>query len=125
MPGFNQRAQVAGNVVEVLRGYVANAASVVAEAVQAEQEDFVSRQQSRAQDDPRWSGLAEQVNSWEDEHGNFAHGVNGDEQAVAQAGKIEYGDLEHPPAPLIRMGVMKDVADINWRLAERFRQSGY
>jgi hypothetical protein len=126
MPGFNQRARVSGgdSVVQALRGYVADAAALVEEAVLAEQEDFVTRQQNRAQTDPLWSSLADQVNSWEDEDGNFALGVD-NPNAVAQAGLAEYGDGRNPPSPLIRMGVMKDVADINWRLADRFRRAGY
>lgn len=126
MPGFNQRAQVSGgsDVVSALRGYVANAAALVEEAVQAEQEDMVARQRSRAGQNPLWSDLAEQVNSWEDEDGNFALGVDNPD-AVAQAGRAEFGDMRNPPSPLIRMGVLKDVADINWRLTERFRRGGY
>lgn len=126
MPGFNQRAQVSGgdSVVQALRGYVADAAALVEEAVTAEQEDMVARQRSRATDDPRWSGLSEQVNSWEDQDGNFAVGVDNPD-AVSQAGMLEFGDMNNPPSPLIRMGVMKDVADINWRMAERFRRGGF
>jgi len=127
MPGFNKRAQVSGGdaVVNALRGYISNAAALVAEAVQEEQEDLVARQQARAQEDPRWSELVQQVNSWEDDDGSFATGVRDDPDAVSKASQLEYGDEKNPPSPLLRMGVLSDVADINWRLNDTFRRGGF
>ena len=127
MTGFSQRAQVSGgsSVVGALRAYLDNAVAVVEEAVQEEQDDFVARQRDRAQGDDRWSALADQIHSWEDEDGNFAHGVRGDDQAVTNAGLAEFGDQRNPPSPLIRMGVMTDVSDIRWRLTDTFRRRGF
>jgi hypothetical protein len=127
MPGFSQRARVSGgdSVVQALRSYVANAADLVADAVREEQEDLVSRQQDRAQADPRWSELASQVNSWEDDDGSFATGVRDDDDAVSKASRLEFGDEHNPPSPLLRMGVLSDVADINWRMTDTFRRGGY
>jgi hypothetical protein len=126
MPGFNQRAQVSGgaSVTGMLRNYVANAAALVADAVQDEQEDFLDRQRERAEGDERWSEIAQDIHSWEDEHGDFAHGVR-DEDAVSKASLLEYGDDKNPPAPLIRMGVLTDVANMRWRLTDTFRRGGY
>lgn len=136
MPGSDQAARptatstsargrvTGGNtVVDALRSYLDHAVSVVIESVQDEQEQLAERQQDRAQEDPRWRELAQQMHSWEDEDGSFAHGVQGD--AVDMASRLEYGDEKNPPSPLIRMGVLSDVADINVRLNERFRQRGF
>lgn len=127
MTGFNSAARVSGgaSVTGALRNYLGNAVELVQEAVQAEQEEFLARQQGRAEGDPQWSGLAQHVGSWEDGDGNFAHGVRGDEQAVIQAGLAEYGDDKNPPSPLLRMGVLSDVPDINRRLTDTFRHGGY
>jgi hypothetical protein len=127
MSGFNQRARVSGgdSVTDALRDYVAQAADVVAEAVQDEQEDFAARQQAEAEDDERWAPLASTLSTWEDEDGNFAHGVRGDDQAVAQAGMVEYGDETNAPSPFIRLGVVKARAGMSDRLTESFRRRGY
>ena len=127
MSGFSQRAQVSGgsSVVDALRAYLDNAVAMVEEAVQDEQDDLVARQRGRAQGDDRWSALADQIHSWEDEDGNFAHGVRGDDQAVTAAGLLEFGDERNPPSPLIRMGVMSDVSNMRWRLTDTFRRRGY
>jgi hypothetical protein len=98
---------------------------MVAETVQEEQESLVARQQARAQEDPRWADISQQVNSWEDEDGSFATGVSGDDAAVAKANRLEFGDEHNPPSPLIRMGVLSDVADIRWRMTDTFRRGGY
>lgn len=127
MTGFLQRATVSGgdSVVAALRQHVMGAADLVADAVASEQEDFVSRQQQAAQDDPQWSGLAQQMHSWEDPDGNFAHGVEGDDEAVTKAGLLEYGDLDHPPTAFLRMGVMTEVSNMRARLDSHFRRGGY
>lgn len=127
MPGFNQRARVSGgdSVTGALRSYVAQAADLVAEAVQDEQEDFAARQQEEAQNDERWAPLARTLSTWEDEDGNFAHGVRGDDQAVTQAGMVEYGDETNAPSPFIRMGVVKSRAGMSSRLTETFRRRGF
>ena len=127
MPGFSQRAQVSGgdSVIDALRQYLDDAVAVVTDAVQEEQQALVERQQERASEDDRWSELADQIHSWQDEEGNFAHGVRDDEQTVAQAGLLEYGDERNPPSPLIRMGVLSDVANIRWSLSDAFRRGGF
>jgi len=101
------------------------AVELVEEAVQDAQEDFLARQRDAAEADPQWAPLAKHMGAWEDEDGNFAHGVQGDDQAVIQAGRLEYGDVEHPPSALIRMGVLTQVSNIKARLDSHFRRGGY
>jgi hypothetical protein len=138
MPGSDQaarptatstsaRGRVTGgaSVVGALRSYIEQAANVVAEAVQDEQEHLAERQQERVQQNPLWSEISDQLRSWEDDDGNYATGVLGDDVVLDRASRLEYGDEKNPPSPLIRMGVLSDVADINLRLNERFRQRGF
>jgi hypothetical protein len=126
MPGFNQRARVSGgdDVVEALRGYITNAAALVTDAVREEQEALVERQQQRAQVDDRWSEIADQISSWDDD-GDFAYGVQANDNAVALASMLEFGDETHGPSPLIRMGLLSDVSDMRWGLSDAFRRGGY
>jgi hypothetical protein len=51
--------------------------------------------------------------------------VRGDDQAVAQAGMVEYGDETNAPSPFIRLGVVKARAGMSDRLTESFRRRGY
>ena len=106
MPGFSQHARVSGGdtVVAALRQHLMGAVELVEEAVQDAQEDFLARQRDAAEADPQWAPLAKHMGAWEDEDGNFAHGVQGDDQAVIQAGRLEYGDVEHPPQLVHQLG---------------------
>jgi hypothetical protein len=54
----------------------------------------------RANADPRWVGVADYIEAW-DENDRFVIGVTNDEM-VSQAFAAEYGTEDYPPAPLFR-----------------------
>jgi hypothetical protein len=125
--GFSKPAQITGGegIVAALRQQVAQVEALVNASVADEQEAFEERQQDRAAMDPRWAALAGDFGSWEDEEGNYAFGVPDEAPGAVQAGLLEYGGHDQAPVPLMRMGVLSDVADIGWSLQDRFRKAGH
>jgi hypothetical protein len=68
--------------------------------------------------------MASAIDMWADPKGNIQFGVR-DEALRQQAFEAEYGTKDHPPAPLIRMGLQSAVVDMGWSMREAFQRHGY
>ena len=82
------------------------------------------RMQRMASEHPRWASMASAIDMWADPTGNYQFGVR-DEALQQQAFDAEYGTKDHPPVPLIRMGLRSAVVDMGWSMREAFERSGY
>lgn len=71
-------------------------------------EHLLDSVQMVARSNPRWAGLADNIDVW-DEGGRLVLGVNSSE-FVSEAFAAEYGADEYPPNPLIRTsdGLMRN-----------------
>jgi len=58
------------------------------------------RVRARAQQDPQWTGLADNIEVWSQD-GQLVVGVR-DSEMVSEAFALEYGDEVRPPTPLFR-----------------------
>jgi hypothetical protein len=125
--GSSKPARVTGGeqIVDLLYQQVQAVQGLVEQVVAEQTAQFEARMQQRAQENEGWRDVAGDFEAWEDDDGNYTFGVPDTAQSAVQAGLLEYGDDKNPPVPLVRMGVLSDVADIGWRMTDAFRRGGF
>jgi hypothetical protein len=112
-------------MVNLLLAEVAKVQSLVSSTAQEQSEEMTETVRSSAANDPRWAELAPDIDSWEDEDGNYAVGVPEHSPRHDQAMRLEYGDTTQAPVPLIRMGVLSNAVEMGWSMTQKFREAGY
>jgi hypothetical protein len=96
MSGF----EISADLYRSLRANVANVVSSVREAEGVVQQHLHDAVQQRAASDPRWIGLADYIDTWDDD-GTLWVGVR-EPAFVSEAFAAEYGTSGYPPAPILR-----------------------
>lgn len=87
--------------IDALRDDLLAQIEAVNEARAIVRERLVDEVKQAARQNPRWVGLADYVDTWDDEGNRFWVGVRSKEM-VSEAFAAEYGSAEYPPAPLLR-----------------------
>lgn len=96
MAGF----EISADLYRSLRAQVNDIVTTVEEAQQIIEQHLYDTVQQRAKDNPRWIGVADHIDTW-DENDRFWIGVRGPEFA-SEAFVAEYGSNGYPPAPIFR-----------------------
>jgi hypothetical protein len=88
------------NLLRDTQLYAQRLQEAAAEAAQQMAEFVYTRTLIRAQNDPEWSALADDIETWSQD-GQLYIGLN-DSNLASQAFQIEFGDEHRPPSPLFR-----------------------
>ena len=104
---------------------VMQAAALVQTSAAEQSDELLERMRSSARADNKWSELAPDIESWETPEGNVGYGVHPSNPRYDQAIRLEYGDTTQAPIPLVRMGLLSNVADMGWSMTQRFREAGF
>jgi len=103
MAGFD----ITVDFLDMLEQHVTDITEAAQEASAAAQSHLYDAVQQRAAASPRWIGVADNIDTWNDEDGRFWVGVR-QPQFVSLAFAAEYGTDEFPPDPILR--TLDDVA---------------
>ena len=95
--GFEISSFMLDDLGRLVRSYAEEAV----EAGEAGREAALGVVQDLARSNPRWIGLADNIDTW-DEEDRFWIGVRGP-NFVSEAFAAEYGTDDYPPAPLFRL----------------------
>lgn len=90
---------IGGAFLTALGLYAQAGDAAVREAAELGRRTLQEDLQALAREHPRWHQLADHIQVW-DQEGRLVIGVSSEVQSEAMT--AEYGDAEHPPAPILR-----------------------
>jgi len=124
-PSFEPALSGGDDICDVIEDVLEDAAELVEEVTWEQALDHLEMLRQQAQQDPRWASFAHEMGMWANDQGNISFGVRPDSPHAEDAFAAEYGDAEHPPSPLIRMGMTGALAGMRHNMEEAFRSYGY
>ena len=113
------------DICEALLTVVEGAEALVSEQATAQTDAMHTSLRQHAQVSDRWAEMAPDIDQWTNEDGNPTFGVSDESTRVEQAMRAEYGDQQHAPVPLIRMGLVNGVTQMGWSMEQAFRERGF
>ena len=127
MNGGSSHAYVSGGdqIVSLLMAQVDQVTQLVQGLAAQQSDETLERMRESARQDPRWADLAPEIQSWEDPAGNVGYGVHPSSPRYDEAIRLEYGDTTQAPIPMVRMGLLNNVADMGWTMQQGFREAGF
>jgi hypothetical protein len=112
-------------ICDAIEAYLDGTEDLVGDVAWEASQQHLEDLRARAAAHPRWASLAPEISVWANDEGNPTFGVHPSHPRAAEAMTAEYGDDEHGPVPLMRMGLLNGVTDMGWSMTEAFQAEGY